>query len=179
MRSKAIILSVLFMVLCTGLVTAAVPSICDVGLVSSYRIQDLSEMDIAAYTPALRGQLFITPWFGLSGDVALDSPFASSSDSYTFLVSADIALRWPLGFFEPYFALGPTYKVNLTDSDIAVANAVLGNARAGFDFNITNMFAVGVEGNLVFPDLTVAVSSLDGQYFLDNTFVGVVCKARF
>lgn len=183
MRMKAITVVTIVLIFCGGMVAADTPSVFDVGLVNYYSISDLSETDFEAYTPGVRMQVNITPWFGLSGDVVWDQPIVDVPDDvYNFSLAADVAVRWPLGFFEPYFALGPAYRFVLDDEEFTMEPIVMANARAGFDFNITPVFTLGVEASLYVPDLEEVVAgtqTLNADYFMDNTYVGLSFKGKF
>lgn len=181
MRPKRLMVIALILCIVGGFAVAATPSVFDLGLVNYYTVDDLMETDFAAYTPGLRASFYVNSWFGLSGDVFLTAPFAEGGlEAMNFLLSTDLVFRAPLGFFEPYLAIGPSYQLTLGEGALSLAEAVLYSARVGFDFNITPVFALGVEGmHLINVGALIADSSTFVDDVLANTSVGLVLKAKF
>jgi esterase/lipase superfamily enzyme len=150
MRMKQVLVVAIILLIVGGIVVAATPSIFEMGLVNSYSISDISESEFSAYTPGVRMTFYVNEWFGLSGEALLIRPFVDglSLGTSLFYISTDLVFRWPLGFFEPYFALGPTYSVRLGETS-PLSESILYNAKVGFDFNITPVFALGAEAGYV------------------------------
>lgn len=178
MKMKKWGITILMIIIIMSSVFAATPSTFDVGVLNYYLIQDLADTEFAAYSPGVRLEGHITPWFGLGFDTIFYRPFVDSPSSVILIATTDISFRAPLGFFEPYIALGPTYILNI-DSGVDLYPFVAYSGRVGFDFNITPIFTVGVEGKLLLDDLA---GLIDGSYsidWLDSTFVGLTLKAKF
>lgn len=179
MRSKIIILLALLMVLGIGSVFAEVPSLFEINLLNYYSVEDLSESQFTNYTPGVRFAGFITKWFGLSADVILEAPFAEASPTnYHLLLATDAVVRAPLGFFEMYVAAGPAYGFTISEDNFVVDNKVKLNARVGFDFNITPLLSVGVEGAYILGDLASLVSGASEFEPKAETFVGIGLKLK-
>lgn len=178
MKMKRLGITILLIVIILSSVFAASPSKFDIGILNYYSIQDIADTEFTAYTPGVRLEGHITPWFGLGLDALLEKPFESPSGVYRIIATTDVSFRAPLGFFEPYIALGPTYILQI-DSGVELFSNVAYSGRVGFDFNITPIFTVGVEGKLLLDDLS---GLIDGSYsidWLDSTFVGLTLKAKF
>ena len=179
MRMKQmLVMLVVLLVVVGGVVGAAVPSIFEAGLVSSYSLESLTDSDFATYSPAVRLGFYVNEWFGISGETLLVSPFSENSDTYRFLLSTDLVLRWPLGFFEPYLGIGPTYDLRITSGDFDFIQKILYSVRIGFDFNITPVLALGVEANHIVPDLPALLASPENFDAMANTHIGLVVKAK-
>ncbi len=174
---KRIMILVIVALLAIGAVSAATPSTFDFGLLNYYRISSIQDQDFGTYTPGLRLEGHILPWFGLGADVIMLAPF-DGSDIYSFLVSTDLTFRANIGFFEPYLGIGPAYYATLASGDFDLINDVAYNARLGFDFNITDLFTVGVEGKLLLDGLQNEASAFEGKDWLDSTMVGLTLKAK-
>jgi hypothetical protein len=183
MRRKSLVIIILFVVLFTGILGAKSdgPSTFDMGLISYYRLSDITETNFAAYTPALRLQVNITDWFGLSAETMYEFPLDTVT-THRLTLTTDMVFRLPIGFFEPFLALGPGYLVTIDqDSTFEFVNSVIYNFRAGFDFNITDVFTLGIEGNLLIPsmvDFFTNLATLDGPYFMENTLVAIGLKVK-
>lgn len=179
MRMRHTLVIVLIFLVVGTVAMAATPSIFEVGLVNSYAIQDLVDTNFASYSPSIRMAFYINEWFGLSTDVLLQDPFDSPSDLYAFYIATDLVFRWPLGFFEPYVALGPAYRIELINGDPALPEVIPYGARVGFDFNITPVLALGIEGKHLIPNLPDLVgTSATGFDLTGDTHVGLVVKAK-
>lgn len=162
-----------------GSLSAATPSVFDVGVLNYYKIQSLADTDFASYTPGLRLEAHIVPWFGLGLDALIETPFVDNG-SFDILATTDITFRAPIGFFEPYIALGPAYRIAITSGAVALTKDVAYSARAGFDFNITSIFTIGAEAKLVVDDLPGIIAGTAGTIdWLDSTLVGLTLKAKF
>lgn len=178
---KTIIVGIVIALLAVSAITAASPSTFDFGLLNYYRLSDLSETDFTPYTPGLRFEGHITPWFGVGTDVLLDAPFEGSGDIYTFLITTDLTVRAALGFFEPFFGFGPAYQLQLDGGTASLAADVAYNARAGFDFNITDLFTLGIEAKLLLEHLPLLVegtSTFADVDWMESTFVGLGVKLK-
>ncbi len=183
MAKKLLILMVI-MILAVSSIAAESdgPSTFDFGLLNYYRISNIADQDFATYTPGLRFEGHITPWFGIGTDIILDAPFAGVSGVYDFYVTTDLTFRGVIGFFEPFFAIGPAYKAQLvTGGNSSLDGDVKYSARAGFDFNITDIFTAGLEGKLILENIdgivdgTPALADVD---WLDATYVGITLKIK-
>lgn len=183
MRRKSLVIIIVLLVLFSGNLVAKSdgPSTFDMGLISYYRLSDITETNFAAYTPALRLQVNITDWFGLSAETMYEFPLDTVT-THRLTLTTDMVFRLPIGFFEPFLALGPGYLVTIDqDSTFEFVNSVIYNFRAGFDFNITDVFTLGIEGNLLIPsmvDFFTNLAALDGPYFMENTLVAIGLKAK-
>ncbi len=178
---RILIISIVITLLAVTGISAASPSTFDFGVLNLYRLSDLTETDFTPYTPGLRFEGHITPWFGVGTDILLDAPFEGSGDIYTFLMTTDLTVRATLGFFEPFFGIGPAYQLVLDGGSATLAADVAYNARAGFDFNITDIFTLGVEGKLLLEDLPSLVSdpsSFADVDWMESTFVGIGLKVK-
>lgn len=176
MHKKIMVVVLLVMMMVGGVATAATPSVFEAGLVNSYSLQDFADTDFANYTPGVRMTFYITEWFGLSGEVLVDAPFGSGSfEIGDMFVSTDLTLRWPLGFFEPYFGVGPTYRIGIVNpgSPHEVIEELYYNARVGFDFNITPVFGLGVEAQY-----THDLGDLVTFDYMTNTKTNLLLKVK-
>jgi hypothetical protein len=165
-----------------GSAFAATPSVFDVGVLNYYKIQDLIDQDFTSYTPGVRLEAHVTPWFGFSTDVLLETPFATggTSGTYNLVGTTDVSVRASLGFFEPFLAIGPAYMITIDPSGVDLTNDISYSARAGFDFNITQMLTVGAEGKLVMNHIPGLIDgSIVSVDWLDSTYVGLSIKAKF
>ncbi|MDD3822310.1 MAG: hypothetical protein PHR90_10150 [Sphaerochaetaceae bacterium] len=178
MRTKIMIIAAFILVLSVGVVSAEVPSVFEVNVLNYYTIQDLADTDFATYTPGVRMALFITEWFGLSGEALLLEPFSGVLPNYSLLVTTDLVFRWPLGFFEMFGALGPAYDLTVNSGGITLPAKVKYSGRIGFDFNITPLFCVGIEAKHLLPDLSGLVAGTQGFDLLGDTFVGLGLKLK-
>jgi hypothetical protein len=179
MQRKRIMIILIVLVIATGMLFAEIPSIFEAGLVSTYTIQDLADTQFANYTPAVRAAFYITEWFGLSGEIMLLQPFNSPASTFTSYLATDLVFRWPLGFFEPYLALGPAYAIVYTGGSLSLPEQIPYRARVGFDFNVMPVLAIGIEAAHLIPNIPDLVgSSATGFDFMNNTHVGLVIKAK-
>jgi hypothetical protein len=178
MRRKQMLVLLIVLLVIGGVVGAAIPSMFEASLISSYTIEDLADTDFAAYSPGVRLGFYVNEWFGLSGEALLVSPFAESTDTYRFILSTDLVFRWPLGFVEPYLGIGPSYDVRITSGDIDFMREILYSARLGFDFNITPVLALGVEAQHIIPDLPGLLASPGNFDVMKNTHIGLIVKAK-
>ena len=180
-RTKRLIV-ILVICITVGTAFAATPSVFDVGILNYYKIQNVIDQDFGAYTPGVRLESHITSWFGLSTDVLLQAPFAagSTAGTYNLIGTTDVSFRAPLGFFEPFLAFGPAYVVTVTSSGVDLAADVSYSARAGFDFNITPILTLGLEGKAIVNHLPGIIDgSIVSVDWLDATYVGLTIKAKF
>lgn len=178
MRFKVMVVAVVLLLLCAQVVMAEVPSIFEVNLLNYYSLKDISEGSYAAYTPGLRAALFITSWFGMSADVVMPTPFDLDGGDYSFLLNTDLIFRWPLGFFEMYGAIGPSYEVTYDQTNATLQPFVKYNGRVGFDFNLTPIFSVGVEGVYLFNDLSSLIDGTSELNPLSDTLIGIGLKVK-
>lgn len=182
MKSMKRIIVIMIICVTMGTVFAATPSVFDVGILNYYKIQNLVDQDFASYTPGVRLETHITPWFGLGADVLLEAPFAAGAPAgtYNFIGTTDVSFRASLGFFEPFLAVGPAYQVTVDSTSVTLTTDVSYSARAGFDFNITDILTVGAEGKLIVNDLPGLIDgSVTSVDWLDATYVGLSIKAKF
>ncbi len=184
MRKRlSIILLVLILVCSASLSAAAKPSVFDFDIMNYFKLGEIAAQDFTGYTPGVRMQVNITHWFGLSTEVMCPLPVDFAAGPYDATLTTDIVLRLPLGFFEPFLALGPAYKLSidpvagLVDLDPTVHY----NVRTGFDINFNSWLALGFEAKLpcydldtLFNDLTV----VDGPWLMANTYVGLGLKFK-
>ncbi len=177
MRIKRMLVVTIILCIVGGLVIAATPSIFEMGLVNSYSISDISESNFSAYTPGVRMTFYVNEWFGLSGEALLREPFQGELSLATSIihVSTNLVFRWPIGFFEPYLSLGPTYSVDLGETS-PLSESILYNAKVGFDFNITPVFALGAEAGYLanLGDILNDQAEID----LMQSTVGLVLKLK-
>lgn len=124
------------------------PSVFEINLLNYYAIQDLADTSFGRYSPGARMAFFVTDWFGLSGDIILPNPFDSTSPGYGVILSTDFFFRYHHEVVDIYVGLGPAYDLVLADS---TGKPLKGNVnysvRLGFDYNITPVFALGIEAN--------------------------------
>ncbi len=180
MKTKKWFITILMILLVVGSLSAATPSVFDVGVLNYYKIQNLIDTDFTPYTPGVRMEAHIRPWFGLGLDTILDKPFSQASGDYVIVATTDVSFRAPLGFFEPFLAIGPAYTVTISGGAVALAANVSYSARAGFDFNITPVFTIGAEGKLIVNNLTnIVENGFASVDWLDSTYVGITLKAKF
>lgn len=181
---KVIIILVVVVLAASASVSASStdqPSVFEISVVNSFKLAHVAAADFTAYTPALRMQFNITTWFGLSAEGMYRYPVGAETN-HIFNLATDLVVRLPLGFFEPSLALGPNYIMTLAnDNTFTFVNKVAYEARIGFDFNITDWFTVALEGKLLVSDVPTFIANLtsvDGPWFMENTFVGIVLKAK-
>ena len=106
-------------------------------------------------------------------------PFNSPSSTFTSYVATDLVFRWPLGFFEPYLALGPAYAILYTGGTLSLPEQIPYRARVGFDFNVMPVLSIGIEAAHLIPNVPDLVgSSATGFDLMNNTHVGLVVKAK-
>lgn len=178
MRAKVLIIAIVLLVISAGIVSADTPSVFEMNVMNYYSIKDLSDTEFARYTPGLRMAFFVTEWFGLSGEVIMPAPFDTTGPGYAFILSTDLVFRLPLGFFEMYLGFGPAYDVAISDeSGLPLKNHVNYSARAGFDFNITPVFALGVEANQI-VNLDGLISGSVTYDAMRDTYVGLGIKLK-
>jgi hypothetical protein len=121
---------------------------------------------------------FITEWFGLAGDIIMPTPFDTTGPGYAFILSTDLVFRLPLGFFEIYTGFGPAYDVGLADeSPVPLKPHANYSARLGFDFNITPVFALGIEANQI-VNLDGLLSGATTYDAMRDTYVGLGIKVK-
>lgn len=174
---KRLVIIALIVCVFSGTAMAASPSIFDLGLVNTYTIQDLADTDFAAYTPGLRATFYVNSWFGISGETLVATPFAGAT-TWEFLISTDLVMRAPLGFFEPYFALGPYYSLILSDAGVNLQELVSYRARVGFDFNITPVFALGIEGMHMVSNLSDLIDGTASFDLMNDTRAALLIKLK-
>jgi len=176
---KRLVIVALIVCVFSGTAMAASPSIFDLGLVNTYTIQDLADTDFAAYTPGLRATFYVNSWFGISSDVFLSTPFVDGGlEPMNFLLFTDLVMRAPLGFFEPYLAIGPSYQLTLNSGTVTLASLVSYSARVGFDFNITPVFALGIEGMHTVSDLSNLIDGSADFDLMNDTQAALVIKLK-
>lgn len=164
--------------ICAGTVTADTPSVFEINLLNYYAIEDLADTSFSRYSPGLRMAFFITEWFGLAGDIIMPAPFDSSGSGHALILSTDLVFRLPLDFFEIYAGFGPAYDVVLADdTGKPLKKHVNYSARLGFDFNITPVFALGIEANQIINlgDLISGDTTYDA---MRDTYVGLGIKVK-
>ncbi|MFA5603018.1 MAG: hypothetical protein WDA21_04775 [Bacilli bacterium] len=178
MKAKILIITIVLLIVCVGTVVADIPSVFEINLLNYYTIQDLAETSFARYTPGVRMAFFITEWFGLAGDIIMPAPFDGSGLGYALILSTDLVFRFPLGSFDIYAGFGPAYDVVLADGTGALLkNHVNYSARLGFDFNITPVFALGIEANQV-VNLDGLISGSTTYDAMRDTYVGLAIKVK-
>ncbi len=183
MNKKVLLVIAIIVLVGSFSLAAAVPSIFDIGLVNSYSIQSfLDEGGMADYSPGIRLSGYFCKWFGVSVDVTAFAPFSYGLDSgsYVLEVGADGVFRYPFGLVEPYLAIGPAYRMVVSEDNFTFVEQVLVSARAGLDFNILPMLGVGVEARHLL-DIPTLIGDPDMFEFLAlfNTKVAITVKAKF
>lgn len=133
------------------------------------------------YMPALRMQFNLKNWFGLAAEGTYRYPYGVVTD-HAVTLATEVVFKAPLGLFEPSIAIGPNYIMTISSSgDAVLEKSVAYGTRIGFDFNITDLFCVALEGKLLFDDLNWLFANLnlvDGQYFLERTSIGLALKLK-
>lgn len=178
MRTKVLIIAIVLLVVTAGIVSADTPSVFEMNVMNYYSIKDLADTEFARYTPGLRMAFFVTEWFGLSGEVIMPAPFDTTGAGYAFILSTDLIFRLPLGFFEMYMGLGPAYDLLLGLDAPPLVDQVRYSARAGFDFNITPVFALSVEANHIVTNLSSVIDGVSPMDWLGDTYVGLGIKLK-
>jgi hypothetical protein len=184
MRNRlSIIFLVLILMFSVSLSAEAVkPSVFDFDVMNYYKISDLVGQNFAAYTPGVRMQVNITNWFGLSAEVICPLPADTAVGPYRFTLATDLVLRLPLGFFEPFLAMGPAYVLDLTPPGVFdFDDTVHFNVRTGFDINFNSWFALGFEAKLPVygvEEFFLNLADVDGAWFVENTYVGIGLKVK-
>jgi hypothetical protein len=184
MRKKlSIILLVLILVSSVSLSAAAKPSVFDFDIMNYFKLGEIAAQDFTGYTPGVRMQVNITSWFGLSAEVMCPLPADFAVGPYDATLTTDLVLRLPLGFFEPFLALGPAYTISLDPvaGIVDLDSVVHYNVRTGFDINFNNWLALGFEAKLPFYDLDTLFADLtvvDGPWLMANTYVGLGLKFK-
>ncbi len=178
MRAKVFIIAIVLLVICIGTATAAIPSVFEINVLNYYSIQDLADTSFDRYTPGVRMAFFITEWFGLAGDIIMPAPFDTSGSGHALILSTDLVFRFPLESFDIYAGFGPAYDVVLADGtgDPLKAN-VNYSVRLGFDFNITPVFALGIEANQI-VNLDGLPSGATTYDAMRDTYVGLALKVK-
>jgi hypothetical protein len=178
MRTKVLIIAIVLLMISVGFISADTPSVFEINVLNYYTIQDLADTSFARYTPGVRMAFFITEWFGLAGDIIMPTPFDTTGPGYAFILSTDLVFRLPLGFFEIYTGFGPAYDVGLADeSPVPLKPHVNYSARLGFDFNITPVFALGIEANQI-VNLDGLLSGATTYDAMRDTYVGLGIKVK-
>lgn len=178
MKVKVCIVTILLLIVCVSAATGETPSVFEINVLNYYTIQDLADTEFSRYTVGGRLSFFITQWFGLAGDIIIPTPFDSAGDGFPLILSTDLVFRLPLGLFEIVAGFGPTYDVVFNDSsgDI-LKNHVNYSARLGFDFNITPVFALGLEANHI-VNLGSLISGDTSYDAMRDTYVGLGLKVK-
>ena len=183
MRKRlSIILLVLILVCSASLSAAATPSVFDFDIMNYFKLGEIAAQDFTGYTPGVRMQVNITRWFGLSAEVMCPLPDDFATGEYVSTLTTDIVLRLPLGFFEPFLALGPAYVVTFTPPGLFDLNEFSHyNVRTGFDINFNNWLALGFEAKLPIYNLEqffLNLATVDGPWLMANTYVGLGLKFK-
>jgi hypothetical protein len=180
MFKKTLIVTMVLLVLLTGTLVAQKASVFDLGISHSYRYDNAEAMDYQAYVPGARVQLNIRPWFGISVGGLYDF-VEGMEDVHKAYLAAELVLRAPLGFFEPFIACGPMYSYTMPET-VSVPDTYGMQARAGFDILFNGWFGLGLEGVVVAPSLTDLVDgaeTFNKAYVMDHLFIGFTVKAKF
>jgi len=145
-------IAVILLILMTATTALSAGSMFDVGVVGYYSYWDLENQNFEAFIPAVRVQWNILDYIGVSADALY-----FGQDEYEVNYGAivlDAVFRLPLGFIEPYVAVGPAYFMAFTADDAYVdENSFASNVRAGLDLNITPSLSVGAEANFFVDDV--------------------------
>jgi hypothetical protein len=180
MFKKTLIVVLVILVLVTVSLAAQKASVFDISFSHSYRLDDAQAINYQAYIPGIRVQLNIRPWFGLSLGGMYDF-VENMEDVNRALLAAEIVLKAPLGFFEPFVAIGPMYSYTLPET-VSLPDTYGAQGRAGMDFKFSRWFSLGLEGVLIAPSLTNLVDgteTFDTAYVEDHLYVGFTVKAKF
>ncbi len=185
MKAKVLIMAIILSVASVGTVAADSntvtrdnQSVFEINLLNYYAIQDLADTSFSRYTPGARMAFFITDWFGLSGDIILPNPFDSGSPGYGVILSTDFFFRYHHKVVDIYAGLGPAYDVVLADS---TGKPLKGNVnysvRLSFDYNITPVFALGVEANHI-VQLDGLISGDVTYDAMRDIYLGIALKVK-
>jgi hypothetical protein len=184
MLKKFTVVLVIVVLFCATPLVAKEASVFDIGIINAYRITDIAALDYQAYVPSLRLQAYVAPWFGIAVGGTYD--YLAYTDSvHRVYVSTDAVVRAPLGMFEPYLAIGPVFLLKFPNTvDPTPVAAYTYHARLGFDVYLNDWLAIGLEGDLLLPDVknfvsSIAGATIDGTYFMDNVVAGIAIKAKF
>lgn len=160
---------------------SAKASVFDIGIINAMPVERIIATDFTVYFPGLRLQANVAPWFGIAVAGLYDQ--VESDSSHRVYVSTDAVMRIPMGFIEPYIALGPLFVLRFPNSFDPTPLEEYGyHVRAGFDINFNSWFALGFDGELPILDVEefmANLASIDGQYFLDNVLASIVVKVKF
>lgn len=180
MKIKKLGITILMVIIVMSSLFAATPSKFEVGVLNYYKIQDLADTEFTTYTPGIRFVGNLTPWFGLGLETLLEEPFVDTGTSgvYNFVATTDVNFRVPLGFFEPFLAFGPVYTFSISDAGFGLDADVAYSGRVGFDFNITPVFTLGLEGKLVLVHIPNIIDGTQAIDWLDSTYVGLTLKVK-
>lgn len=180
MYKKTLIVVLVILVLVTGSLAAQRASVFDISMSHSYRLDDAKAINYQSYVPGARVQINIRPWFGVSLGAMYDF-VEGMEDVNRVVMAAEIVLRAPIGFFEPFVAVGPMYSMVLPETP-SVPDTYGGQARAGIDIKFSRVFSLGAEGILVAPSFTDLLDNnvaFDYDYIMENLYVGIAVKAKF
>jgi hypothetical protein len=180
MNKKMLLVAMIALAMFSGSLYARGASVLDIGISHSYRFDDAQAMDYQSYVPTVRVQLNVRPWFGISFGAMYDF-VEGMDDVHKALLSAEMVLRAPIGFFEPFVAIGPMYSLTLPETtELPDSYGVQG--RGGFDIRFNGWLSLGLEGTVIVPSLIDVVDGteiLDMDYVQDHLYVGFAVKAKF
>lgn len=179
MRKKTFVVILILAVMLSSVAFAA--STGAIGLVNYANLGDLQDGNSDAYVPGLRVELFLNDYLGVSADAMI---LATSLDeeSYLMMYMIDGVLRAPLGFVEPYVALGPIFLGYIGEEEMDVSESFGFNVRGGVDINILSWLSVGAEANFFVNKLEDFFNNV-GDYFteeaLNSSLIGITAKFKF
>jgi len=182
MHKKTLFVVLVLLVAMTVSVSAA--SAGSIGFVNYASLEAFESGDSNAYLPGLRAELFLNDFLGISADaILLDSYTWLGYEVTEMLYFFNAVGRIPLGFIEPYLAVGPGYySIIIGDEVFSDDDAFTFNARAGVDLNIFDWLSVGIEANYFVDDLEEFFSNFS-DYFtessLKGSLIGVTAKFKF
>ncbi|MHC1691535.1 MAG: hypothetical protein AB9828_00720 [Sphaerochaetaceae bacterium] len=186
MGKKVLILALVLLIAVTGTLTAASPSVIDIGITNMMSIADVTATNFEGYLPGIRLQWNFKPWIGMAVDAqALSYDF--TTNSYDITAGVSTILRGPFGLVEPYLGIGSAFVVAIDNGAFNPATTesyFIVDARAGIDVNILSWLALGIEGDMRIDDLGAFVNQIstiftDEDFLNNNILVGLNLKLRF
>mgnify|MGYP001066643374 CR=1 FL=1 len=177
MRKKALLIVLVLVLVMAAPLTAASKG--SIGLVNYGTLAMFEDAENSDFYTGLRGEFFFSDFLGVSADAMV---LFSAEDEYLMLYMVDAVGRIPLGFLEPYVALGFNFLGVLSEEEDPEPVEFGVNVRGGVDFNIFDWLSFGIEANFILPDFATFFDNIDAYFTeeaLQNSLIGVTAKFKF
>lgn len=180
MRKRVFLTLLILVIVSTSLLTAASKGA--VGIVGYTNWNNLAGAnDPEGYLGGIRAEFFLNDYLGISGD-AMMLASDSNNEEFLMLYMLDAVGRIPLGFVEPYVALGPNFMGVLGGDDTSTVDFGF-NTRLGVDFNILDHLSLGIETNFLVDKLEDFFDDFESYLSADGIkergLIGITIKYKF